>query len=70
MARPHKGDRILTAFRLRPTEKQAVVDRARLLGLTHSEYVSQLVNRDQVDAAGLPLWADELSRPDELPLAM
>lgn len=56
-----------------PLQKwQAVMDRAELAGMSVSAYLNALIDRDQVDAAGRPVWVEaphEDQEQEELPLS-
>jgi len=59
-------------LKLPQTEKDLLAARARLAGLTYSEYLMALLHREPTDAAGRPLWvgAGASTTDGELPLAM
>jgi len=41
---------------------------ADALGITLGQYIEVLVQRDTLDAAGRPLWADEVFGPSQEPI--
>lgn len=61
-----KGPRVAIQVRVPPQDHLDIKARATAAGLTISEYVIELVHRDQVDAQGLPQWAT--TREEQLPL--
>ena len=71
MAHPrYKGHREQVQLLLTPADKAQLAARARAAELSYSDYVRELVRRDQVDANGRPEWAAPQRHDDELPLAM
>lgn len=38
---------------------------AKAMGVSMGKYVAELIRRDQVDANGVPLWAQELKDAEE-----
>lgn len=53
-------------FRCFDEEREEIKVRAGKAGLTMSEYLVELVKRDDLDAAGRPVWADHVDRGDQL----
>ena len=43
------------------------MDRAESAGLSVSRYLSALIDRDELDSDGRPLWAELTSHADHLP---
>jgi len=44
-----------------------VMDRAESAGLSVSRYLSALIDRDELDSDGRPLWAELMPHPKPLP---
>jgi len=44
-----------------------VMDRAESAGLSVSRYLSALIDRDELDSDGRPLWAELMPHPEPLP---
>jgi len=55
--------------RVPETVKARVNVAADALGITLGQYIEVLVQRDTLDAAGRPLWADEVFGPSPDPLS-
>ena len=72
MAHPAwKGPREPVQLKLPKPEKDLLASRAQLAGLSYSEYVISLLQREPVDENGRPLWvAPAPDESGELPLAM
>lgn len=72
MAHPAwKGPREPVQLKLPKPEKDLLATRAHLAGLSYSEYVIGLLQREPVDDGGRPLWvAPTIAENGELPLAM
>ncbi len=67
-----KGPRETVTLKLPQPEKDLLAARARLAGLTYSEYLMALLHQEPTDAAGRPLWvsASSSTTDGELSLAM
>jgi hypothetical protein len=54
-----------------PLQKwQDVMDRAELAGMSVSAYLNALIDRDQLDESGRPVWVEQTSQDqEELPLS-
>jgi len=57
-----------TGVRLSPDEYAKVHQAAEALDMSLSGFLGELVRRVEVDADGLPLWADPVDVPAQLPL--
>ncbi len=71
---PHpqwKGPREPVQLKLPKREKDLLAERARLTGLTYSEYVIALLHQEPLDSEGRPTWVALQEREDQaLPIAM
>ncbi|MEV5348930.1 hypothetical protein [Streptomyces achromogenes] len=48
----------------------AAYENAKAAGVSMGKYVAELIRRDQLDANGRPVWADEAFGPDQGELPM
>ena len=72
MAHPAwKGPREPVQLKLPKPDKELLATRARLAGLSYSEYVLELLRQESVDDSGRPTWLVPGNlQTGELPLAM
>lgn len=72
MAHPTwKGPREQVQLKLPKHDKALLAERARIAGLSYSEYVMALLRHEQVDSTGRPTWVkQDQHHSGELPLAV
>lgn len=71
MAHPRwKGPREQVQLMLPPADKERLAARARLAGISYSEYVMALLDREDLDDAGAPAWLRHHHDGEALALAM
>lgn len=61
--------RVLVQVRITPELRAKAHAAAKLLNISTTVYIAELITRDVVDAEGRPEWTPTLVTPDELPPA-
>jgi len=69
MAFPGKGNRVGVLIKCPIDERELMKKRAAAAGLTLMDYLLELARRDEVDASGRPVWADQVDRGAQLELS-
>ncbi|MEN3308830.1 MAG: hypothetical protein V7603_5032 [Micromonosporaceae bacterium] len=69
LPKPVAGELRIHKVYASPDRWREIARRAKLAGMSVSAYLNALIDRDEIDSAGRPVWAAPVDAQQQLPLA-